>query len=66
MGFFDCKNQNSGIAQYDCDYYVSQYDKLVQICAPSLMPIYVTIVETENELGMKTARGDGGFGSTGS
>jgi len=66
MGFFDCKNQNSGITQYDCDYYVSQYDKLVQICAPSLMPIYVTIVETENELGMKTARGDGGFGSTGS
>jgi dUTPase len=37
----------------------------VQICAPGLEPIYVEIVDDIAELGADTARGIGGFGSTG-
>lgn len=40
-------------------------DRLVQICAPSLIPIIVEIVDSEDDLGSKTSRGTGGFGSTG-
>lgn len=49
----------------DGDCNVSQYERLVQICAPSLVPILVEIVDSKEELGEKTERGDGGFGSTG-
>jgi dUTPase len=44
---------------------VLKYDRLVQICAPSLVPIYVEIVDSIECLGVQTQRGDGGFGSTG-
>jgi dUTPase len=37
---------------------------LVQICAPGLVPIIVELVDSLEELG-ETARGEGGFGSTG-
>ena len=37
------------------------YNRLLQICMPNLSPFSVEIVNTLNE----TARGDGGFGSTG-
>jgi dUTPase len=37
----------------------------VQICAPGLVPILVQIVDSMEELGGETARGGGGFGSTG-
>ena len=40
------------------------YDRITQICAPGLVPIYVRIVNSKDELG-ETVRGDGGFGSTG-
>ena len=40
-------------------------DRLIQICAPGLVPIFVKVVDTLEELGESTARGDGGFGSTG-
>jgi dUTPase len=56
IGMFDCKNAH---------YEVEQYDRILQICAPSLMPIFVEIVNNESELGDKTVRGEGGFGSTG-
>ena len=39
-------------------------DRYFQLCHPSLMPFKVIIVNTIEELGL-TARGDGGFGSTG-
>jgi len=39
--------------------------RLVQICAPGLVPIYVEIVDNISKLGEKTSRGCGGFGSTG-
>lgn len=48
----------------DCTKYtVEKNTRLVQICHPSLYPIYVNIVD-ETELS-STSRGEGGFGSTG-
>lgn len=44
-------------------YVVEQGTRLLQICHPTLCPIYVTVV-AESELS-STERGSGGFGSTG-
>ena len=44
-------------------YKVEKHTRLLQICHPSLCPIYVVLVQ-ESELST-TARGSGGFGSTG-
>ena len=44
-------------------YTVDKYTRLVQICHPSLCPVYV-IECSENDL-PNTERGEGGFGSTG-
>jgi len=46
-------------------YELNKYDRLVQVCAPGLIPIYVEIVDTLEDLGTQTLRGTGGFGSTG-
>lgn len=59
IGKFDC------LAGLDGNYFVKQYDKLLQIVAPGMVPIYVTVVNTTDELGENTERGSGGFGSTG-
>lgn len=56
MGMFDCLESSLSIVKFD---------RHLQICAPSLIPIVVTMVATKEELGEKTARGEGGFGSTG-
>lgn len=56
MGMMDCLISN---------YSVIKYDRLVQICAPGLVPIFVELVEKEEELGAPTIRGEGGIGSTG-
>ncbi len=57
MGMFDVIYANETI--------VNKLDRHVQICAPELIPIIVEIVSSREELGEETARGDGGFGSTG-
>jgi dUTP pyrophosphatase len=57
IGAFDCNTSGS-------QYLVLKHDKLVQICAPGLVPIIVELVNTLEQLG-ETARGEGGFGSTG-
>lgn len=44
---------------------IDKFDRHLQICAPGLIPIIVEMVATKEELGEKTARGEGGFGSTG-
>lgn len=44
---------------------VKKYDRYFQVCAPDLSPFLVHIVDTEEELSPPTARGHGGFGSTG-
>ena len=46
-------------------YYGKAYDRYLQVCAPTLAPIIVEIVETKDALGNETERGDNGFGSTG-
>ena len=70
VGIIDSGYRGALIGAFDCctpneEYNVLTYDKLVQICAPGLIPIYVRIVESEAELGITTLRGDNGFGSTG-
>jgi dUTP pyrophosphatase len=47
------------------DFYGAKYERYLQICAPSLVPIVVEVVSSMEELGEETERGDGGFGSTG-
>ena len=49
----------------EADFWGRKFDRYVQICAPSLVPILVQVVDTMEELGGETARGGGGFGSTG-
>ena len=58
IGMFD-------ILYDDCPTTINKFDRHLQVCAPSLMPIIVQLVHSREELGEKTARGDGGFGSTG-
>ena len=41
-----------------------KFDRLFQICSPSLGPFRVEMVERESDLSGKTDRGGGGFGST--
>ena len=55
MGCFDVSNVNSQSS-------FQSYTSLVQICAPSLVPMIVLVVD---ELDEDTERGEGGFGSTG-
>lgn len=58
IGAFRALKLNDGSA-----YTVNKHTRLIQICHSSLCPLYVVIVN-ENELS-DTARGSGGFGSTG-
>jgi dUTP pyrophosphatase len=44
-------------------YRVEKYSRLLQICHPSLCPIFVKIIENHEELST-TERNTGGFGST--
>lgn len=52
------------IAKDSSVFSVESYSRIVQICAPGLVPIIANVVDTKEELGT-TLRGNGGFGSTG-
>jgi len=68
IGMFDVVNideQQKQNREKEYDYCAKVNDRLVQICAPGLLPIYVEIVNSLDELGNETERGSGGFGSTG-
>jgi len=66
MGMFDVVNiQPDSSNERDCDFYGKIYDRYLQICAPGLVPILVEVVNSKEELGEETERGNGGFGSTG-
>lgn len=56
IGMFDCINAPVTV--------INKLERQLQICAPGLIPIYVELVKSREELG-NTVRGDGGFGSTG-
>ena len=67
VGIIDSGYRGDVIGMFDCinaDYTIKQFDRLAQICAPSLVPIFVEMVRNDMELGT-TARGSGGFGSSG-
>ena len=53
------------IGTRDTDYEGKAYERYIQICAPGLIPMTVEIVDNIEDLGEKTERGQGGFGSTG-
>ena len=71
QGIIDAGYRGNLMAKMDLLYnsnypkLYEKYNRLMQICAPSLMPIRVEIVDKLEDLGEKTARGTGGFGSTG-
>jgi dUTP pyrophosphatase len=68
IGMFDVVNieDTHSNETLGADYFAKVNDRLVQICAPGLVPILVEIVENDYELGNEASeRGSGGFGSTG-
>jgi dUTP pyrophosphatase len=65
MGFFDVINVHLNQSQDVPDFNLFKNDRYLQICAPGLLPIIVEIVNSKDELGSQTIRGEGGFGSTG-
>ena len=66
-GLIDAGYRGILIAMMDSDeaYIGKKFDRYIQICAPSLVPIIVEIVDRLEDLGEETERGTGGFGSTG-
>lgn len=69
VGIIDAGYRGHLMGMFDVIYVdeinVNNFDRHLQICAPGLIPIIVEIVDSREELGEETARGDGGFGSTG-
>jgi dUTP pyrophosphatase len=67
-GIIDAGYRGPLIGMFDCltnEYIVSGFTRLLQVCAPGLMPIYVKVIDSISELGPDTSRGEGGIGSTG-
>lgn len=68
-GIIDAGYRGHLIGMFDIidgdNYVVEHYDRLLQICAPGLVPIVVQVVDYVEELGSETERGSGGFGSSG-
>ena len=48
---------------YPDEYTVEKYQRLLQVCHPSLCPIFVVLIDNDNF--EETERCSGGFGSTG-
>jgi dUTPase len=61
VGIIDSGYRGPMIACFDGTHQVEKMQRLVQICTPTLEPMYVYLV---NSLG-ETVRNEGGFGSTG-
>jgi dUTP pyrophosphatase len=71
-GVIDAGYRGNLIAMFDVireddtePFTIDLGSRLVQLCAPDLVPIYVELVDSVEELGEKTTRAEGGFGSTG-
>ena len=60
IGVFD--KSNNLLNSNESIHNVIKGDRLVQICAPGLVPIIPVLVD---EIDINTSRGEGGFGSTG-
>ena len=64
MGVVDNIDASNNDMKVCIERHMPPMSRVFQICAPSLEPFFVRIVEHESELGV-TERGSGGFGSTG-
>jgi dUTPase len=64
MGVVDNIDAANNDIKVCIERHMPPMSRVFQICAPSLEPFFVRIVEHESELGV-TERGSGGFGSTG-
>lgn len=67
-GIVDSGYRGNLIGMFDClkpSYGVNMHDRLIQICAPSLIPIFVELVSDIQQLGVETIRGERGIGSSG-
>lgn len=68
QGIIDAGYRGNLIGMFDClndEWSTENYTRLLQICAPGLVPIFVEIVPEVEYLGPSTSRGEGGIGSTG-
>ena len=65
IGMFDIINNHPINSQVKQDYKIHKKDRYLQICAPGLIPIIIELVNFKEELGGKTIRDEGGFGSIG-
>jgi dUTP pyrophosphatase len=67
IGMFDCIYEADSDEEENVkeDWYMDVYSRILQICAPGLIPIFVNVVDKLEDLGPNTSRGEGGFGSTG-
>lgn len=69
IGIIDAGYRGHLMGMFDVIYVdemnINKFDRHLQICAPGLIPIIVEMVGSSEELGEETARGTGGFGSTG-
>ena len=69
-GIVDSGYRGNLIAAFRClflnnqPYVVEKHTRLVQICHPSLCPVFILFADNAEDLST-TQRGDGGFGSTG-
>ena len=67
-GIVDSGYRGNLIGMLDClrpQYTVERFDRLIQICAPGLIPIFVELVDKVEDLGADTIRGERGIGSSG-
>ena len=73
QGIIDAGYRGNIIGMFDClkkpgssnEYVMGPYSRILQVCAPSLCPIFVRIVDNIADLSCETTRGEGGIGSTG-
>ena len=70
VGIIDSGYRGNLIGMFDVVYpnnvnVINKFERHLQICAPGLIPIIVEMVNSIEELGEETSRGNGGFGSTG-
>lgn len=61
VGIIDRGYRGPMIACFDGTYTVKKFQRLVQVCTPTLEPMRVQLVDSLDY----TVRGEGGFGSTG-
>ena len=68
ISMFDYIEKNDGNGNKNIHdkgwYLIEKGDRLIQICAPGLVPIFVELVDNIEMIGPNTTRGEGGFGST--